>query len=246
VGYPPEGGFEEIYRAFLPHIPEVQLESRVVHIDPRAKTASTAHGSTFQWQTLVSTMPLAELVKIVDGVPEEVLEAANSLAYLSLRLQLLLIRRPLQTNVQRIYVSDPEVPPHKIALNHNSSQWLRKRPRHAIMAEVAYSEFKEVDFDEIAPRTITALCNAGILESREDVIWDDQLDVKYAYPVYTHDRLELVGRVREWLGGHDIHTIGRFGAWEYINSDACIVGGLRLADELREQTRSGAGIAAAG
>lgn len=234
VGYPSQGGFEEMYRAFVPHVPEVQLRSEIVHIDPAARTAVTADDRTFRWNTLVSTIPLPELVGIINGVPRAVVDAAGRLEYISLRVQLLLTAAPLETEIQRIYVSDPEIPPHKIAINHNSSDWLRQRPRHAIMAEVAYSEFKPVDFDQIAPRTIEALCDAGVLRSPSDIIWQDQLDVKYGYPVYTHARLELIAQVRDWLRQHDIHTIGRFGAWEYINSDACIVGGLRLASELRE------------
>jgi hypothetical protein len=28
--------------------------------------------------------------------------------------------------------------------------------------------------------------------------------------------------IREWLEPLGIHTIGRFGGWDYVNSDACI------------------------
>ena len=37
VGYPREGGYQEIYRAFVPHIPEVACNAEVTEIDPIAK-----------------------------------------------------------------------------------------------------------------------------------------------------------------------------------------------------------------
>jgi protoporphyrinogen oxidase len=233
VGYPREGGFEEIYRAFVPHVPGIELNSAVVRIDPFESTATTADGRTYRWQFLVSTMPLPVLTRVVVGTPEEIVRASDALEYMSLRVELLLAGRRLDTPIQRIYCADPEIPPHKIALNHNSSESLRERPRHAIMAEVSLSPEKPVDTETIAPRTIDLLCRLGILDSPDDIVWTGHVDVKFAYPVYTHRRPELVRTIKEWLARHHIHTVGRFGDWEYINSDRCIDKGLRLGRELR-------------
>jgi UDP-galactopyranose mutase len=158
---------------------------------------------------------------------------ADHLQYMSLRVELLLAGRELETPIQRIYCAEPEIPPHKIALNHNSSDSLRQRPRHAIMAEVSLSDEKPVRVEEIARRTIDLLCELGVLTSPQDIAWTGHLDVKYAYPVYTHDRLGLVQGIKEWMERHDIYTVGRFGDWEYINSDRCVHKGLQLGRELR-------------
>ena len=107
------------------------------------------------------------------------------------------------------------------------------RPHHAIMGEISYSEEKQVAVDEIAPKTIRFLCDMGILDSPNDIIWRGHKDLKYGYPVYTHKRVELVTSIKAWMESYDIHTLGRFGDWEYINSDACVMKGLKLASELR-------------
>jgi UDP-galactopyranose mutase len=235
VGYPDEGGYEEIYRAFVPHLPAVELDAEVVRIDPAARLALTADGRQFGWEFLVSTMPLPLLVRVTEGTPERIVELADRLEYMSLRVELLLAGRRLETSIQRIYSADPDIPPHKTALNHNSSESLRTRPRHAIMAEVSVSPEKPVDVDSIAPRTIDWLCGLGILASPEDIIWSGHVDVKYAYPVYTHERPEQIAEIKEWLAAHDMYTAGRFGEWEYINSDKCVHKGLRLGRVLRER-----------
>lgn len=238
VGYPVEGGFEEIYRAFVPHLPAVEFNKAVVSIDPVTHTATTRDGSRYGWDLLVSTMPLPLLVRVVEGTPDDVIAMADLLEYMSLRVELLLVGRRLDTPIQRIYCADPDIPPHKIALNHNSSDTLRQRPHHAIMAEVSLSPEKpHIDVDQIAPKTIDFLCGLGILRSADDVVWRGHVDVRYAYPVYTHDRPALLHGIKSWMAQHDIHTLGRFGDWEYINSDKCVAKGLRLADELRRRYR---------
>lgn len=235
VGYPRRGGFEEIYRSFVPHLGRVELNTTIVHIDPLAKVATSADGRQYPWQFLVSTMPLPILVRLVEGTPDEIIAMADRLEYMSLRVELLLVGRQLDTPIQRIYVADPDIPPHKIALNHNSSDYLRAQPCHAIMAEVSLSPEKPVDVRSIAPKTIAFLQEIGILRSPSDVVWQGHVDVKYAYPVYTHDRPDLVRAIKAWMAQYDIYSLGRFGDWEYINSDKCVMKGLLLGRELRER-----------
>jgi len=245
VGYPRTGGFEEIYKAFVPRIPAIELNSEVVMIDPKNRIAVTADGRNYEWEFLVSTMPLPVLVRVVEGTPPEIVDAADSLEYMSLRVELLQTNRWLETPVQRIYVADPEVPPHKIALNHNSSDALRQAGCQAIMAEVSRSPEKPVDVEEIAPKTVDFLTELAILQSPDDIKWTGHVDVKYAYPVYTHARPGLVASIKGWLERHNIYTAGRFGDWEYINSDKCVNKGIELGRKVRARHPAlGKGVAA--
>ena len=65
VGYPQKGGFAEFFEAFVPHVPQVDLNTEVVSIDPVRKIAVASDGRTFSWECLVSTMPLPEIVRLV-------------------------------------------------------------------------------------------------------------------------------------------------------------------------------------
>ena len=232
VGYPQKGGYGEIYKSLVSHLPGLELNSTVLHIDPHARVATTRDGRQYRWEFLVSTISLPVLLRIVEGTPDEVRALAAQLEYMSLRVELFLAGRQLDAPIQRIYVADHDIPPHKITLNHNSSAYLRSLPRHAIMAEVSLSPEKAVDVDEIAPKTIALLCELGILNSPEDIIWQGHVDATYAYPVYTHQRPGLVRGIKDWMAQYHIYTLGRFGDWEYINSDKCVMKGLTLAREL--------------
>ena len=234
VGYPSEGGYEEIYKSFVPYLPAVELGQRVIQINPLERTVTTDSGLVVQWHRLASTMPLPVLVRIVEGVPNDIVGLADRLEFTSLDLLLLLIGRPLPNAPQRIYVADPDIPPHKIAFNHTSSDSLRARPVHAIMAEISYSDEKPLPEAHALERGTTEfLIRAGVFDSVEDVLWTGHVDVTYAYPVYTHDRCAIMRRIRDFFEPLGIHTLGRFGEWEYANSDQCIKRGMELAAELR-------------
>jgi protoporphyrinogen oxidase len=236
VGYPAEGGYEEIYKSFLPYLQAVELGQQVIRVDPIEKTATTDSGLVVRWHRLASTMPLPVLVRIVEGVPNDMVALADCLEFMSLNLLLLLVGRSLPNAPQRIYVADPNVPPHKIAFNHSSSDSLRARPVHAIMAEISYSDEKPLpEADALERGTTEFLVRAGLLDSVEDVVWTAHMDVTYAYPVYTHERRAIARQIREFLEPLGIHTLGRFGEWEYANSDQCIKRGMELAAELRTQ-----------
>ena len=232
VGYPKNGGFEEIFRSMAARLDHIHTGCEVLRIDTQSRRVHCRNGRIFDYDVLVNSMPLPLLLRCIDGTPPELQSQADSLEAMSLRIEFLLVNHRLETDIQRIYCSDPDIPPHKLALNHNSSDSLRSRDCHAIMAEVSTSSEKSVDEDQIAPRTIEWLCDLGILPSPASVTWRGHQKIRFGYPVYTHNRLSIVTEIKQWLASHDIHTIGRFGEWEYWNSDKCMLKGIELARSL--------------
>jgi len=233
VGYPAEGGFGAIFEALAERCGPIQMGQKVCAIDPLAKVARTTGGQTWAYDRLVSSMPLPALLRTIEGCPAELIADADRLEFVSLKVLLILVAAPLGDQPQRVYVADPAIPPHKVAFNHTSSPSLRARPVHAIMCEISYSPEKPAQSDEaLTAATVDWLANAGLIGSREEVAETRVLDVRLGYPVYTHERPAILERIRAWLEPLDIHTIGRFGGWDYINSDACIWQGRQLAAQL--------------
>lgn len=233
VAYPAEGGFVEIFRALAGQSGPIEYGQLVCGIDPKAKTVMTASGAVWSWDRLVSTMPLPALLRAIRDCPKELIDAADRLEFVSLKILMVLIGKNLENEPQRVYVAEPDVPAHKISFNHTSSPTLRRRSTHAIMCEIAHSPEKPLAAEADLERTILDwLIDARLIGSRGDVAETRFVDVDYGYPVHTHDRPAILKRIGAYLAPLDIFTIGRFGAWEYVNSDACIWQGVRLAARL--------------
>ena len=148
----------------------------------------------------------------------------------SLKILLLLAGLHDEHVPHRIYIADPSIPPHKVAFNHTSSPSLRKRRNHALMCEVSYSASKPARPDaELVSETAGWLFANGFIDSLHDVVRHRVVDLRYGYPVPTHDKPEIVAEISEYLEQWGIYSIGRFGSWSYANSDECMRQGLELA-----------------
>jgi len=232
VAYPAKGGFGEIYKALAKKVHDIELGVKVTKIDTKSKTVYTDSGRTFQYNNLISTVPINELVKITDNLNPEIVSSVNELEYMSLKCILVAINHPVDTEIQRIYSGDDDNPAHKTAINHNSSDWLRKRNHHGIMGEVSYSEFKFMKRKDLEQWFLDCLLKMGIIKSFNEVLETRTIDIKYAYPVPTHNRVEIMDKTRAHLNESSIYSLGRFGEWAYINSDEALARGMILGEEL--------------
>jgi len=224
VAYPARGGFGEIMRALAQRLRHLYLGQEVVHIDPLRRKLATACGDVFHWQQIISTLPIPQLLKTMDDVPPRIKEAVMQLKGLPLALVLVVIGHSVDTPVQRVYSSGPEIPAHKIVINHNSSPYLRSLPHHGILAEVSLAS-NQADGD-LQRQVIQGLQLLGLIRSADEVRTTRILRVPAAYPVPTTGRQAVVRQLKTWLAHRGIISIGRFGEWAYINSDEALNRGL--------------------
>ncbi|MFM8533707.1 MAG: protoporphyrinogen/coproporphyrinogen oxidase [Acidimicrobiia bacterium] len=171
VAYPKEGGFGAIFEALARKCSHVELGENVVRIDLKDKIVTSQSGESWQWDKLVSTMPLPMLLATLTTCPERLRRMAADLRAVSLKIVMLLVRRPETDPPQRIYVADHGIPAHKIAFNHMSSPALSARSQHAIMCEVSYSETKPpLPERELIDAMTAWLESAGYLATRDHLI----------------------------------------------------------------------------
>src|SRR5262249_49640600 len=105
VAYPARGGFGEISTALAKRITDIRFGKTVTHIDLNKKCLTTSDGEIFKWERLISTLPLPLLLNLIEGAPEIYKIRASKLEALSLKLGLVVIGHPVDTEIQRIYCS---------------------------------------------------------------------------------------------------------------------------------------------
>ena len=55
------------------------------------------------------------------------------------------------------------------------------------------------------------------MQAEDHIVTTQVLDIPYAYPRQTPNRVENVRLIHDYLKQHDIHPVGRFAEWEYYN-----------------------------
>ncbi|MDQ2686335.1 MAG: hypothetical protein M3Y28_00545 [Armatimonadota bacterium] len=59
----------------------------------------------------------------------------------------------------------------------------------------------------------------------------------YAYPLPTVGWARTIGQILDWARPLNLHGLGRWGQWEYFNSDVCIYQAMQLAGRLGHEIK---------
>ncbi|MBX9652853.1 FAD-dependent oxidoreductase [bacterium] len=235
-GYPLRGGFQALMDGFLDHLQgEYRLNTAVRRISVIEKKIETSNDEILEFDTLISTMPLPVLVKMIGAeAPAKIRQAAARLRNVSVRCVNIGVGRSNVTDKHWIYYPEDTVF-HRIFVQGNASPHCNPEGGFGLTCEITYSSYKPlpVDGDALIQRCIEDCIKVGII-SKDDPIWEaNQVDLPFAYVVYDHERKESVNLIREWMAQHDIILAGRYSEWEYYNSDHAFLAGRRAAQEAK-------------
>jgi protoporphyrinogen oxidase len=240
--YPEFGGYKTICDALAAQLPAgtMHLSARVTRVCLTDKTVTVEGGSpnsrrrcVYRYENLVSSMPLPALVSITDEVPPIVREAARQLKWNKICLVSLGIKRPQISDKHWIQFPEPQFPFYRVSFPSNLSPTVAPPGRSSVTAEIAMSTDSPVDEAALFDKTKRGLLDCGLLRA-DDVIEVQRIDVlEPGYVIPTRDKEEMVEVIQVFLRGHGVFSLGRFGAWEYLNIDHAIKQGKEAADSIR-------------
>ena len=111
--YPQKGG----YKSFLNSISEnldIQLNHEVSNINLKNKTVSFKNGFQTQYDKLISSLPLTEIIQLIQNAPNEVLIASQKLCYTSGQLVSIGFNRPDIPKELWFYIYDEDILPSRV------------------------------------------------------------------------------------------------------------------------------------
>lgn len=230
--YPRRGGF----RAFLdPLIPglDLQLNSKIVKVDPDKRYVELASGKREYFQLLVSSAPLPELILMLDAVPDSVREAAESLwatsaALISLGFELAHAGKHLW-----FYIYDHDIYPSRVHAPYRKAPENAPPGHSSLQFEIYYSRHRALPASpEGLVEHVIAAAETMKLASRSAVKIVDYRILPYANVVFD---LGMTGRrdhVLNYIRQLGIFPVGRFGLWDYLWSDQSYLSGSRITEQL--------------
>lgn len=241
--YPKYGGIQSLIDALLERVPDnnILFNTSITRIYPDKKTLEFripgCKQQKISYRHLVASIPIPELIKLIDRPPEEIISATNQLRCNSV----LCINLGFESTAEsRIHISDkhwvyfPEdrYSFYRVGYYRNFSKYLCPENTDSLYAEVSYRSAERIDFQKTAGKVINQLMEIGILSAKQKLMVVNLIPMPYAYVVYDFQRnknLEIIGK---YLAGKNIFTAGRFGAWEYSAMEESIIEGKTIANKL--------------
>lgn len=241
VRYPARGGFQSFLGSMV-HPDNIESNRRVVEVDPWAHRLTFEDGTEVEFEHLISTMPLPDLVNAIDPlrVPSDVRDASDALLCTSLVLVDIAVERPDLCAHHWFYSYDDDVSFSRVSFPHMLSPANAPRGHGAIQAEIYHSRGRALPCSPalLPERVISELFAIGVLHSKSEVLWARHREVPYANVVFDHHRSQALDTIRPWIEERGIVLAGRYGEWGYFWTDDAARSGWSAADSVLKRTAS--------
>ena len=235
--YPTVGGFESIVKAFAQRVKgDIRTSWTVASVEKVAggwRVVST-EGDERHYATLVSTLPIHELLKVWKDAPAQAHASAARLRYNSLVNVLIGCSAGPDHNYTALYVPDPEIAFHRLSFPKAFGEKCVPPGGYSVMAEITTNEgdgIWEMSDEALFERVIAEVERVGFVDPAT-IVYKRVVRFLYGYPVYDLEYRRNVTEMREAVAATGLRLLGRFAQFDYINSDVCIERALALAAEL--------------
>jgi protoporphyrinogen oxidase len=233
--YPARGGYQSFMRAM--ERPELlRLNKRLTGLDLAAKRLTFADGTTEEFERLISTLPLPDLIRAVKPgqVPDAVRAAAEQLLCSSLVLVDVAVNRRELFGHHWFYVYDEEISFARGHFPHMLAPANAPDGQGAIQLEVYHSRMKPLTQspESLPARVVDELVQLKILRNPGEVLWTRQREIPFANVIFDHARTPALAVIQPWLAANGILTAGRYGEWGYHWTDDATKAGWAAAEKI--------------
>lgn len=231
--YPIKGGISELSNGLLSKIKSLYTGKRAGTIDQYRKDIIFEDGTIKKFETLINTIPLPELSKLLVNLPKDVENAFLMLKWTSVFVLNLGIKKDGITDKHWIYYPEEETIFYRIGFPTSFSMDAAPPKRTSMYVEISYPGDKDIDADKVTSDTISNLKELGFITDEKDIEVCLPIDIKYGYVIYDKNREKAMNLIKSYLKRFGIHTIGRYGGWRYMSMEDVILEGKEVAASLR-------------
>ena len=219
---------------------------RILHEDRKAVTVITRAGdgteTEYPADQVISSMPLSELVQIMDPpAPADVLAAAGDLEFRDfLSIALVVPEERVSWTDNWIYIHEPDVRTMRVQNFGSWSPYMVKDGHNVLGLEYTVTEGDEwwnSPDDALIRKGVAELDQMGLMKP-EDVEAGYVVRMPKAYPMYDENYATNVDIVRAWIAEAvpNVHPVGRNGMHRYNNQDHSMYTAMLTVENIAEKT----------
>lgn len=243
--YPSYGGFASYLKKFAP-LGRIKLNHELASINPRARQLRFANGVVARYDALISSVPLPDLIRMIQGAPPDVVDAASRLACSTCVLVNIGVNREDLSNAHMTYFYDEDICFTRLCFPHMLSPNNVPNGTGSIQAEVYFSDkYKPLTGapDDWIEPVIRDLQRCGVLREDDQILIRRAMLLRYANIIFDLDRAAALKTVHGYLDDVGVAYCGRYGDWGYMWTDESFKSGEAAAEKvLSRMAASGSGL----
>lgn len=222
--YPKTGGFKGFLREFAKNA-DIRYKEQVCKIDVENKKIHTTAGHIYDFDRLISSMPLPDIIRCTSNNPDAVLSAANKLEWTSgYHISLGLKNKNIPPYLWW-YIYDEDILSARVYSPSLKSPDNAPDGCCSLQIEV-YCKKDTYSEDKMMEGTVGKLVEMNIINP-EDILFTHIGYEEYANIIFSEPIYDCRKTVCDYLATKGIKTIGRFGEWDYLWSDQSLMSGIK-------------------
>jgi protoporphyrinogen oxidase len=230
--YPKRGGFQAITDGIASTLLDRIRFSTPVTDVVRSGSGWRVNGEVFD--KVISTLPLTDGPKLFKDAPRDVAEAMATLEFNGITCLLIALDRAEHPNLSWIYLPQHEQgPTNRVTYMSNYAPSNAPPGKTSFLCEVTSPGDRPFPGAELEEDVLAGMVHAGLLE-RDEVLFTDRTSTRHAYVVFDHGYHPRRNAALGWMQSQGLVPLGRFGRFEYDNSDQCVIKARALASRLLE------------
>ncbi len=223
--YPLHNGIAGLWETFIEECSnEITYRAKAVQINPLQKRLLFEDGREVVYDKLFSTLPLNELLPIIEGASKEAVKASQSLKHNSGHIVGVGIEKRVKTEKTWVYFPEEDIPFYRMTYLHRySPNNVPNIERYSsFMCEVSSYPASDEPLckeqqEELIDRCIEGLVTSNIIgkDDRSKIVSRFYTFLPYSYPIPDIHRNKNLSIVHKELKRLGIASRGRFGGWCY-------------------------------
>lgn len=225
--YPKKGGFRSILDDCRNEL-NIQFNKKVIRINPDNKIIYFSDETSDHYDRLISSLPLPEIVKMIDNCPETVLNAGESLHWTCGYQVSLGFNHPDIAKYLWFYIYDEDILASRVYSPNLKSPDNVPNGCSSLQAEIFFDCKAKIPPKEIVlSNTLEKLKKVCKFDDKDIVVKDIRFE-KYANVTFTHNIYQNREIILNYLKSKGIECIGRFGLWDYLWTFQAFESGINL------------------
>ena len=234
--YPKRGGFQAITDGIgTPILDLVRLNTPVREVR-KLGSQFLVNGEAFD--RVVSTIALGDFARLAPELGGAARDAARNLRFNSLTTVAIGVQHANFPDYSWVYLPQHEQgPANRITYLTNYSKEVAPPGKGLILAEATHAGEARPG-SSMSSEIVAGLEWAGLLR-KSDVVMTHASTVRHAYVVFDLDYRRKIDAALAGMAKLGIEALGRFGRFEYVNSDHCVSKAMELGRRMAAQAKTG-------
>lgn len=239
--YPTKGGIGTLPAAIARSLTaDLRLGTEARVIDWRKRRVET-HAGAHDYDVLVSTMPLPQLIDRLVDAPSAVRAARAQLRWNAVTYwDIGVAGANGAEDAHWIYFPELHVPFYRAGSPSAAAPHTAPRGQRSYYVEVAHPQGTTCPITD--EQVLAGMRQVGLMGAHEEpVVWARSC-IEPAYVLMDHAYGQARATLHEWLNAQRILSIGRYGDWTYDSMEGAMLQGRAAVARARELIAAGTGI----